>query len=49
MIPRGGRMAVMLTAQRKNFSSDLNLKFEGAPAGIEIVNPTIAAAWGRYR
>ncbi len=30
-IPRGGRMAVMLNAQRKSFSSDLALSLEGAP------------------
>ncbi len=42
-IPRGGRMAVMLNAQRKNFGSDLELAMEDAPAGIEIVNPKIAA------
>lgn len=46
-IPRGGRMAVMLNAQRKNFSSDLALKLDGAPAGIEIVNPNIPAALGQ--
>lgn len=42
-IPRGGRMAVMLSAQRKNFRSDLALKLDGAPAGIEIVDPNIPA------
>lgn len=42
-VPRGARMAVMLTVQRKNFSSDLELKLDGAPAGVEIVNPKIAA------
>lgn len=42
-IPRGGRMAVMLSVQRKNFSSDLELKLDSAPAGIEIVDPKIAA------
>lgn len=42
-IPRGARMAVMLSAKRKSFGSELALKLEGAPAGIEIVNPTIPA------
>lgn len=42
-VPRGGRMAVMLSAQRKNFSSDLLLKLEDAPAGVEIVNSKISA------
>ncbi len=43
-VPRGGRMAVMLNAQRKAFGSDLALSLEGAPAGVSIVNPEIKAA-----
>ena len=42
-VPRGGRMAVMLSAQRKSFGSDLLLKLEHAPAGTELVNPKILA------
>ncbi len=45
-VPRGGRMAVMLNAQRKNFGSDLALSMEGAPAGVSIVNPEIKANQG---
>ncbi|MFO1065490.1 MAG: PPC domain-containing protein [Pirellulales bacterium] len=46
-VPRGARMAVMLTAQRKNFGSDLTLSMEGAPVGLEIVNPAIPQALGQ--
>lgn len=46
-VPRGGRMAVMLNAQRKNFGSELALSLEGAPAGVSIVNPAIKANEGQ--
>ncbi|MCC6508749.1 MAG: serine protease, partial [Pirellulaceae bacterium] len=46
-VPRGGRTAVMLTVQRKNFSSDLALTLEGAPAGVSMGNPNIVAAQGQ--
>ncbi len=45
-IPRGGRMAVMLNAQRRNFGSDLEISLEGAPAGVTLVNPKMTAAEG---
>ncbi len=45
-VPQGSRMAVLLRAQRKNFGGDLGLRMENAPAGTELVTPTIAAAQG---
>ncbi len=43
-VPQGARMAVILRAQRSNFSGDLTLKMTEAPAGIELTTPTIKAA-----
>lgn len=42
-VPQGSRMAVLLRAQRKNFSGELNLKLDNAPAGIELATPSIGA------
>jgi hypothetical protein len=36
-------MAVILRAQRHNFGGELKLRMENAPAGMELVTPTIAA------
>ncbi len=38
-VPQGGQMAVILRAKRANFGGALNLKLEGAPAGLELVTP----------
>lgn len=38
-VPRGGQMAVILRAKRANFGGPLNLRLEGAPAGVELVTP----------
>ncbi len=42
-VPQGANMAVLLRAGRKNFSGDLGLRLENAPAGLEVLTPTIAA------
>lgn len=42
-VPRGGQMAVLLRARRSGVSGDLALRLEGAPEGIELTTPTIAA------
>lgn len=42
-VPRGGQMAVILRAQRANFGGPLQLRLEDAPAGIELLTPTVAA------
>ncbi len=42
-VPQGGQMAVLLRARRSGFGGDLGLRIEGGPAGIELVNPKIAA------
>ena len=43
-VPKNNRMAVMLSAQRQNFGGDLNVAFEGLPAGMthEMVPMTAA-------
>lgn len=43
-VPKNNRMAVMLSAQRQNFGGDLNVGFEGLPAGMthEMVPMTAA-------
>lgn len=41
-VPQGGRMAVLLRAQRKNFS-ELGLRSENAPAGLELATPKVNA------
>jgi hypothetical protein len=46
-VPRGGRMAVMLNAQRRNFGGDLELALEGAPEGVELTTTKIAAGQGQ--
>ena len=33
-VPKNNRMAVMVAAQRQNFGGDLNVTFDGLPAGI---------------
>lgn len=38
-VPQGGQMAVILRAKRANFGGALNLRLEGAPAGLELVTP----------
>ena len=42
-VPQGSRMAVLLRANRKNFSGDLGLRMENAPVGTELVTTTVAA------
>ncbi len=42
-VPQGGRMAVLLRAQRVNFGGELALRLQDAPAGMELTTPTIAA------
>ena len=42
-VPQGGQMAVLLRAKRANFGGPLNLRLEGAPAGLELVNPKFEA------
>ncbi len=42
-VPQGGRMAVLLRARRSGFGGDLALRLENAPAGLELMTPTIAA------
>lgn len=42
-VPQGANMAVLLRVQRGNFGGDLGLRLEDAPAGLELVNPQIAA------
>lgn len=41
-VPRGSQMAVLLRAQRANFSGPLQLRLEGTPAGIELLTPAVA-------
>ncbi|MEZ6133924.1 MAG: PPC domain-containing protein [Pirellulaceae bacterium] len=42
-VPQGAHMAVLLRAGRSNFGGDLGLRLENAPAGLELLTPTIAA------
>ncbi|RMF43050.1 MAG: hypothetical protein D6753_06190 [Planctomycetota bacterium] len=42
-VPQGGQMAVLLRARRSGFGGDLALRLEDAPAGLELMTPTIAA------
>jgi hypothetical protein len=35
-IPRGGAMAMMITAKRENFGGDLNLEFADLPEGVQF-------------
>ena len=42
-VPQGSQMAVLLRAKRSGFGGDLGLRLDGAPAGLELVTPTIAA------
>lgn len=42
-VPQGGQMAVLLRARRSGFSGDLGLRLEGAPAGLSLTTPTVAA------
>jgi Bacterial pre-peptidase C-terminal domain len=42
-IPQGGQMAVILRAKRANFGGPLNLRIDGAPAGLELLTPTFTA------
>lgn len=43
-VPQGGAMAMMVTAKRENFGSDLNLQFDNLPPGIEVKTYPIAAS-----
>ncbi|MCA9125583.1 MAG: pre-peptidase C-terminal domain-containing protein [Planctomycetales bacterium] len=42
-VPRGGQMAVLLRAARKNFSGDLILRMEDPLPGIELTTPSVPA------
>lgn len=42
-VPRGGQMAVILRAQRANFGGPLQLQLLDAPAGVELLTPSVAA------
>ncbi|MCR9293743.1 MAG: serine protease [bacterium] len=42
-VPQGSQMAVLLRARRSGFGGELNLRLEGAPAGLELKTPVIAA------
>lgn len=42
-VPQGGQMAVLLRAQRANFSGELQLRLEDLPAGLELTTPTVTA------
>lgn len=42
-VPQGASMAVLLRAQRANFSGDLKVHWEQAPAGLQLSTDTIAA------
>ncbi len=42
-VPQGGQMAVLLRAQRNNFSGELALSLEDAPVGLELTTRTITA------
>ncbi|MFN3189553.1 MAG: pre-peptidase C-terminal domain-containing protein [Aureliella sp.] len=42
-VPQGAHMAVLLRARRAGFGGDLGLRLENAPAGLELVTPTVAA------
>lgn len=42
-VPQGQQMAVLLRAKRNGFGGDLGLHLESAPAGLELITPTIAA------
>ncbi len=45
-VPQGGQMAVILRANRSNFGGDLGLRLENAPAGLELLTPSIPANAG---
>lgn len=45
-VPKNNRMAVMLSAQRQNFGGDLNVAFEGLPAGMTHEMVPMTAALG---
>ncbi len=42
-VPQGGQMAVLLRVRRSGFGGDMTLRLEDAPAGTELVTPTVAA------
>src|SRR5205814_1681349 len=44
VVPQNNRNAIMVAAQRQNFSGDLNVGFEGLPAGMQA--ETIPMATG---
>ncbi len=43
-VPKGGSMAMMITAKRENFGSDLQLDFSDLPPGIEAKTYPMVAA-----
>ncbi|MBX3422101.1 MAG: PPC domain-containing protein [Pirellulaceae bacterium] len=45
-VPQGGRMALLLRANRANFRGALDLRLEGAPAGIQLETAHVTADQG---
>ncbi len=43
-VPKNNRMAVMVAAQRQNFGGDLNVAFDGLPAGMAFETVPMTAA-----